>query len=598
MKRKGTIRGCWAAVVAALLAIITGCGQTKTVSREPVGKGLSATAQRASLSYNDSQRLKYFYYGAIAKQMEGHYTEAYELLRHCLDIDPTAPEVYFTLSAYYAELDEDSMALVCMKRAAELAPTNSTYMERLAMVHINNREVAEATEVYERLYATDRSRTDLLQTLLKLYTYQQDIPSMLQTLDRIETAEGSSEEVSMARVQIFEQLGEKKKALAELKHLAEAHPLDMSYRVMIGNWLLQNGKSYEALQEFNKVLEAEPGNQEVRMSLLDYYRAVGKDDVADQMQAQLLVHPQTPSSTKMQLMRDIVYKNESEGGDSTQILSLFRRILAEPQQNADMAQLMASYMKLKEMPQDSIDNVLRQALEIEPDVAGVRLQLIGSLWEKQDYDGVIALCKPAVEYNPDEMLFYYYMGLANYVQSRNDEALEVFRQGVTQIDDDSNKDLASDFYAIMGDILHEKGRNEEAFAAYDSALHWKGDNISCLNNYAYYLCLEGRELSKAEQMSYRTVKAEPKSSTYLDTYAWILFLEERYEEARIYIEQALMNLEDKGGVIFEHAGDIYAQNGDMEKAMEYWQKAKDDEVESTTLDKKIKQRKYIKEPKK
>ena len=452
--------------------------------------------------------------------------------------------------------------------------------------------------MYERLYTTDRSRTDLLQTLLKLYTYQQDIPNMLQTLDRIETAEGSSEEVSMARVQIFEQLGEKKKALAELKHLAEAHPLDMSYRVMIGNWLLQNGKSYEALQEFNKVLEAEPGNQEVRMSLLDYYRAVGKDDVADQMQAQLLVHPQTPSSTKMQLMRDIVYKNESEGGDSTQILSLFRRILAEPQQNADMAQLMASYMKLKEMPQDSIDNVLRQALEIEPDVAGVRLQLIGSLWEKQDYDGVIALCKPAVEYNPDEMLFYYYMGLANYVQKNNDEALEVFRQGVTQIDDDSNKDLASDFYAIMGDILHEKGRNEEAFAAYDSALHWKSDNISCLNNYAYYLCLEGRELSKAEQMSYRTVKAEPKSSTYLDTYAWILFLEERYEEARIYIEQALMNLEDKGGVIFEHAGDIYAQNGDMEKAMEYWQKAKDDDVESATLDKKIKQRKYIKEPKK
>ena len=59
-----------------------------------------------------------------------------------------------------------------------------------------------------------------------------------------------------------------------------------------------------------------------------------------------------------------------------------------------------------------------------------------------------------------------------------------------------------------------------------------------------------------------------------------------------------MNLEDKGGVIFEHAGDIYAQNGDMEKAMEYWQKAKDDDVESATLDKKIKQRKYIKEPKK
>lgn len=458
--------------------------------------------------------------------------------------------------------------------------------------------MAEATKVYEKLYATDRSRTDLLETLLRLYTYQEDIPDIMQTLDRIEAAEGSSEQISMARMRIYEQQGEKKKALAELKHLAEEHPLDMNYRVMIGNWLLQNGKSYEALQEYNKVLEADPGNQQVRMSLLDYYRAVGKDSIADRMQEQLLAHTATPASTKMQLMRDIVSKNEQSGGDSTQVLDLFSRILAEPQENADMYQLKAAYMQLKEMPQDSIDNVLRQALKIEPDEASVRFQLVGSTWEKGDYDEVINLCKPAVEYNPDEMLFYYYMGMAYYVQKKNDEALETFRQGASQIDEDSNKDLASDFYAIMGDILHERGRNEEAFAAYDSSLHWKSDNISCLNNYAYYLSIEERELSKAEQMSYRTVKAEPKNSTYLDTYAWILFIEERYEEARIYIEQALLNLDEEGGVIYEHAGDIFAMNGDTEKALEYWLKAREDEVESKTLDKKIKQRKYIKEPKK
>ncbi|MCR4852851.1 MAG: tetratricopeptide repeat protein [Prevotella sp.] len=557
-----------------------------------------AKSKRTPLSHNDAQRLKYFYYGAINEQMQGRYTSAYEMLRHCLTIDPNSPEVYFTISAYYAELDQDSMALECMKRAADIDPTNSTYMERLAQAHLSNNNVAEATKVYEKLYATDRSRTDLLETLLRLYTYQEDIPNIMQTLDRIEAAEGSSEQISMARMRIYEQQGEKKKALAELKHLAEEHPLDMNYRVMIGNWLLQNGKSYEALQEYNKVLEADPGNQQVRMSLLDYYRAVGKDSIADRMQEQLLAHTATPASTKMQLMRDIVSKNEQSGGDSTQVLDLFSRILAEPQENADMYQLKAAYMQLKEMPQDSIDNVLRQALKIEPDEASVRFQLVGSTWEKGDYDEVINLCKPAVEYNPDEMLFYYYMGMAYYVQKKNDEALETFRQGASQIDEDSNKDLASDFYAIMGDILHERGRNEEAFAAYDSSLHWKSDNISCLNNYAYYLSIEERELSKAEQMSYRTVKAEPKNSTYLDTYAWILFIEERYEEARIYIEQALLNLDEEGGVIYEHAGDIFAMNGDTEKALEYWLKAREDEVESKTLDKKIKQRKYIKEPKK
>ena len=82
--------------------------------------------------------------------------------------------------------------------------------------------------------------------------------------------------------------------------------------------------------------------------------------------------------------------------------------------------------------------------------------------------------------------------------------------------------MVSDFYALMGDILQQKGNTNEAYAAYDSCLQWKDDNIGCLNNYAYYLSLENKNLSKAEQMSYKTVKAEPKNSTYLDTYAWIL----------------------------------------------------------------------------
>ncbi len=81
---------------------------------------------------------------------------------------------------------------------------------------------------------------------------------------------------------------------------------------------------------------------------------------------------------------------------------------------------------------------------------------------------------------------------------------------------------------IMGDILNKKGLEEESFAAYDSCLQWKDDNVTALNNYAYYMSLKGVELHKAEQMSYKTIKAEPKNGTYLDTYAWILFMEERY----------------------------------------------------------------------
>jgi len=147
----------------------------------------------------------------------------------------------------------------------------------------------------------------------------------------------------------------------------------------------------------------------------------------------------------------------------------------------------------------------------------------------------------------------------------------------------------------MGDILHDKGRQKEAFAAYDSCLQWKDDNIGCLNNYAYYISLTGNDLGRAEQMSYKTVKAEPTNSTFLDTYAWILFLQKRYEAAKMYIDQALINNVDSSAVIIEHAGDIYALNKNIDKAVELWKRAADISKDNKLLIRKIKFKKYIRE---
>ena len=200
----------------------------------------------------------------------------------------------------------------------------------------------------------------------------------------------------------------------------------------------------------------------------------------------------------------------------------------------------------------------------------------------------------ARQYNPEEMAFYYYQGMAYYRQEDTDHALEAFKNGISVITEDSNPEIVSDFYAVMGDLLHQKGLQAEAYAAYDSCLVWKEDNIGCLNNYAYYLSLTGDRLAEAEQMSYKTVKAEPNNATYLDTYAWILFMQQRYAEAKVYIDQALQNDSLPGAVIHEHAGDIYALSGDIDGAMAYWEQALSEDPDNKLLRKKTKRKKYFK----
>ena len=576
-----------------ILSAAYSCGSsTKTASNS--SRGVKPAVTRRVLSYNDEQRFKYFYLGAVDQQMKGNYAGAFDLLNHCQEINPDAAEVYFMRSAYHALLNNDSLSLADIQKAAELNPQNNVYLERLAGAYIGSGKYDEAIEAYEKLYANNHDRDDVLNVLIRLYGQQKDYDNMLHTINRLENLEGSSEEITLARMRVYSLKGDKQAELAELKDLSKKHPNDMNYRVMMGNWLLQNELPADALKEYEYVLAQEPDNLMAQMSMLDYYNAIGQDSLAAELQEKLVVSPSTPLNSKMTLMRGIVNSNEQQGGDSTEVLRIFRHILSQPQKTSDMWELQAAYMSLKQMPQDSIDNSLRGALEVAPDNAGVRLQLIQSKWKEQLFDDVISLCKPALEYNPDEMAFYYFLGLAYFQKDEKDKALHTFQLGVSQINSESNKEIVSDFYAIMGDILHEKGREQEAYVAYDSCLQWKDDNLGALNNYAYYLSEKGKDLQKAEKMSYRTIKAEPKNSTFLDTYAWILFMQERYEEANIYIEQAVQNDSTVSDVILEHAGDISAKLGNMKKAVEWWEKARDAGGNSKVLIRKIKLRKYLK----
>lgn len=579
-------------LLVGVMTVISCGSSTKTASTG--SRGVKPAVTRRVLSYNDEQRFKYFYLGAVDQQMKGNYAGAFDLLNHCQEINPDAAEVYFMRSAYHALLNNDSLTLADIQKAAELNPQNNVYLERLAGAYIGSGRYDEAIEAYEKLYANNHDRDDVLNVLIRLYGQQKDYDNMLQTINRLENLEGSSEEITLARMRVYSLKGDKQAELAELKDLSKKHPNDMNYRVMMGNWLLQNELPADALKEYEYVLAQEPDNLMAQMSMLDYYNAIGQDSLAAELQEKLVVSPSTPLNSKMTLMRGIVNSNEQQGGDSTEVLRIFRHILAQPQKTSDMWELQAAYMSLKQMPQDSIDNSLRGALEVAPDNAGVRLQLIQSKWKEQLFDDVISLCKPALEYNPDEMAFYYFLGLAYFQKDEKDKALHTFQLGVSQINSESNKEIVSDFYAIMGDILHEKGREQEAYVAYDSCLQWKDDNLGALNNYAYYLSEKGKDLQKAEKMSYRTIKAEPKNSTFLDTYAWILFMQERYEEANIYIEQAVQNDSTVSDVILEHAGDISAKLGNMKKAVEWWEKARDAGGNSKVLIRKIKLRKYLK----
>ena len=545
----------------------------------------------------DKRTYDQFFMEAMVQRQKGNNDAAFDLLRHCQELNPDAPEVYFFLGQYYSLLKDTEKALECVKRAASLDPESEIYLETLAQTYVRQQDFASAIPVLEGIYARNKDREDMLEMLFQLYQQVEDYEQAIGVLNRLEANDGKSERLSLAKREIYTRMGDKKAAVAEMEALAKQYPHDFNYLAMYGESLMMNGQAKKALSLYHQVLKEEPDNNRVLMSLRTYYQSQGEKAVADSLAERVLLSKNATPEEKVHLLRQEIASSEASG-DSTRVLTLFRKMLAQPQAEVDMAFFCASYMSAKKMPKDSIRPVLEQVLKMAPDQAAARLQLVSYAWEDEDLDRVIALCQDARQYNPEEMAFYYYQGIAFFKREQLDNALSSFQNGIGVITDDSDPVIVSDFYAVMGDILHQKGLAEEAFAAYDSCLQWKDDNIGCLNNYAYYLSERGERLETAEAMSFKTVKAEPKNATYLDTYAWILFMQKRYSEAKIYIDQALQHMGDDAPgneVIIEHAGDIYALNKEMDRALSLWRDAQQKKPEDQLLQKKIKLKKYIKE---
>lgn len=557
------------------IAVVAMGGQIVSAASKKKAKKPVVLAVADTLSYNDSRRYNYFFLEAVRQQGAGHYAAAFDLLNHCLDINPKAAEAYFLRARYLSMLRKDSLALNDLEKAASLQPGNAIYQEKVAQFYIGMGNFDKATKAYEQLYANNRDRSDVLNVLVQLYQQQKDYGKMIEAINKMEELEGVDDQFEMAKMNVYEMMGNTRKAYLTLKRLADSHPNDKTFTIMLGNWLMQHKMRKAAYKLFAQTLKEEPDNTYAQSSMYDYYRSSGNDSLARQMMDRILLGKNTPADSRMQFLKQAIQENEQQDGDSMQIIHLLDRVRQVVPKDVQVAEMRAAYFQMKKMPTAVVDSALMQLLDIAPDNVWARFQLVQSKWATQDWKLVASLAEPGMLYNPDEMAFYYFTGLARFYQEDDKGALDAFQRGTAEINDKSNPDIVSDFYAIMGDIYHSQGEKEKSYAAYDSCLQWKPDHIATLNNYAYFLCTEGGNLKKAEEMSAKAVKAEPTNATYLDTYAWILFCEERYAEAKFYMDATLKNDTDSAvsAAVLEHAGDIYMKVGEKEQALEFLQKA-------------------------
>lgn len=512
---------CWFVKVAIVAAVL-------------MGSCVSADAQ--------GEKFDYIFQEALRQKLARNFDVAYDLLDYCVKLNPQSGAALYELANLNSTMRRDSLAIKYLEKACELYPDNYWYKDHLVLQYFRNRRNDEALKTVEDMAQRFPEKTDVLMMLLDLYEKNQDYANMVKVLDKIEVKEGKSEQLSMNKFQIFLRMNDEKRAFAEIESLAKEYPNDLRYQVVMGDLYLDANKKEDAMKMYKAVEKKDPQNVTLLLSLSNYYQMEGPDSLYQKYLTQLATHPKLDEPTRARLMAGLVYENiGKEKSDSTLLLYLFDKVLQMPQESTQILELKVRYMITKQMGEEEVKPYLYQILEIDPENDMARQQLLHYAIAAEDIQGIIDVCKPAVEYSASEPLYYYYLGVGYVKQESNEQALEALRMCLEHVDEagENKNNMLVNTYSMMGEIYHVMGQDDKAFLAYDSCLIYKPNEVVVLNNYAYYLSLHKKNLERAEEMSRKAIELEPNNPTYLDTYAWVLFQMKRYKEAKQYMDKVV-----------------------------------------------------------
>lgn len=576
MRKYGTI----ALLCVAWCVALTGCA----LHRSGAGEG--------ELSAEERQKFEYFYLEAERQKALDHDDAAFDLMSRAAEIDTASAAARFFLAPYYLRLGLYDQARGDLRYAAEQHPENYWYNVVYANFSQQSGQHDEAIRIWSRLLKQNPDKGEINSALAEAYTAKGDLKSAVACYDSLESAMGIKAPITIEKLKLYEHMGDMDAMVSEAEKLQRTFPQNTDYMRLLGDIYLEAGRDSSALAMYDRALEVEPENGYVYLSKAGYYEKKGDSIAYNNEIRNALINRHIDVDTKLNIFSTYIVDLMKKKQELNRVDSLFAEMLEQYPQEEPVHRLFGMYLSSrKEFTRAEEQYAI--ATDLAPSNPENWLQLIGLYLYQEKYADVIRVGKRAIQYVPDQKDIYMYVAVASTQTKSYAEALEMLETGLTYVDEGDNG-TKSFFYGQMGDVYHSSGDREKAYAMYDLALSYNASNIPVLNNYSYFLAVEGRDLDKAERMSAQTVKAEPDNATYLDTYAWIFFKKGDYSLARLYMKNAIDKSPEPSAELYEHYGDILAMLGELDEAVTYWQKALDLGSESAdVLKEKIEQKKYI-----
>jgi tetratricopeptide (TPR) repeat protein len=575
--------------LAAAFILLTGISLTGFAQSKP-GKGNAAIIIAAKpMTTADSGMVKQLFFSALREKTIENSKLASELFNRILQIDPTNDASMFELASLERAQNNYPVAQNLLERAVTVNPDNEWYWIALATSYEKNNEIDKLENVFNELIRLNPTKPDYYYDKANALGMQKKYDEALKMYDKVEEISGPSEDLLLNRQKIYLRNGDYKKAITALDGLIAASPGQTKYYIMQAEIYNSNGLNDKALAVLQKAKVVDPGNGLIHLALADIYREKNNPEASYDELEIAFANPDIDIEQKIRIILGYVPKfPEANARASALELS---RVLTVTHPDNSKAFAMYGDMLLQSEKVSEAKTAYKKAISLDNQAYNVQEQLVRIDLSENNMDAAIKDGETSLSFFPNQSWMNYMVGVA--WQQKNDykKAISYLKNAVSL--ETQDKDLLTQAYSALGDCYHSVGDNKNSDSSYEKAIAINPDNAFTLNNYAYYLSLRNERLENAAQMSKHSNDLQVNTASFEDTYAWILFKQKNYTEAKLWIEKSLLHDKGSSAVKTEHYGDILFFLGNADAAVQTWIKAKAQGGKSPVLERKINEKKYI-----
>lgn len=561
-----------------------------------ISSSLSLWSQKATESKetytvtNDDANKINLYFEAIKAKNLNDFEKAASLIEQYLAIETSNAAAYYEAAQIYLNQENEIRTKTNIEKAIELDPKNKWYNGFYIEFLNKIGDYSTAIKVLEKNLKGKDNEFEKMQ-----YSYMLlkngDYKKALNVLEDMEKTNEGNESILMQKFQIYYKLNDKSKAENELRKIISIDPTNVQSYINLAEYHLENKNLDEATKMYKNILLLEPSNPQALIYLTGAALKSG-DTVAYKMNSRKIIQNNSVNiDTKIKFLgMGLMTFDKLDSNNKAFYISMAEDLAKANPTEAKASAILGDFYFLNNNYEKAYINY-KKTLSLKSDNYDVWQNLFSTQLSLKKYKELADSTVAAIEFFPAHSSVYFYNSIANQNLENYTQAEKSLKKALRFVGEDKN--FEAQIQANLAETYHKLKNYEASDAAFEEAIKIDPNNVYSLNNYAYYLSLRKEKLETAKKMSRKSLDISPKNANFIDTYAWICFQMEKYDEAKIYQEQALeLEKEDKT-TIYEHYGDILFKLNDTEKALIYWNKAKENGSKSKVLPSKIATKKYI-----